>query len=162
MEVWNLSVMGGKAQSLHKHVRCTRAMPSPYMYVIMSKQYYKGMYMYIGQVHIKRPVVDTAWYPAHIFEHGYQLISAARRHMVIMRTWPLHTVHCTCVACGARSVLGHVASLTAVAVPRARDSVHVREAYYKLKERRDTKQNSKQKLLFHFKIFKTYIILLSF
>ena len=50
--------------------------------------------MYIGQVRIKRPIVDTAWYPGHIFEHGYQLISAARQHMAIMRTWPLHTVHC--------------------------------------------------------------------
>ena len=72
--------------------------------------------------------------------------------MVIMRTWPLHTVHCTpstcTLLCGARSVLGHVASLMAVAVPHARDRVHVhvREAYYI--ERRDTKQNSKQKLFY--------------
>ena len=95
----------------------------------------------------------TAWNLAHnICEHGYQLISAARRRHnghVIRRTWPLHTVHCcTCVAvCMWRKIRGHVASLIdrpwpAVAVPRARDSVHVREAYYKIKERHDTKQNT--------------------
>ena len=66
--------------------------------ITMKQESRHAQQMYIGQVHIKRPIADTAWYPAHIFEHGYQLISAARRHMVIMRTWPLHTVHCTCVA----------------------------------------------------------------
>ena len=112
-------------------------MRSPY--VIMSKQYYKGMY--ISQVRI---IVDTAWYPAHIFEHGYQLISAAPRHMVIMRIWPLHTVHCTCVAVWRKICARSCCQPDGRG--RARDSVHVREAYHNIKERRDTKQNSKQKL----------------
>ena len=95
--------------SLYKHVRSTRVMRSPY--IIMSKG------MYIGQVRIKRPIVDTAWYPAHIFKHGYQLISGARRHyMVIMRTGRCTPSIARALLCGARSVLGHVASLTAVAV----------------------------------------------
>ena len=42
----------------------------------------------------------------------------------------------------------------AVAVPRARDSVHVREACSKIKERRDTKQNRKHNLqnLYYFNV----------
>ena len=46
---------------------------------------YKGMY--IGQVRIKRPIVDTA-----TRRHNGHYANLAIAH------YPLHTVHCTCVA----------------------------------------------------------------
>ena len=71
-----------------------------------------------------------AWIPGNIGRsstYGHYVNLAIAHH-------PLHV--CCCVAQDACTVM-LPACLTAVAVLCARDSVHVREAYYKIKERRD-------------------------
>ena len=109
--------------------------------------------MYIGQVRIKRPIVDTAWYPAHIFEHGYQLIigrSSTYGHYanLAIAHRPLHvqSLLCECKI-RARSCCQPVRPRWPCRVQRQR-ATYARHIIKLKKDVTQMKQNSKQKLFY--------------